>query len=163
VIYARNIAAALAKVDPANAAAYAASAAAYIASLEALDTRIKAALDAIPAERRKVVTSHDAFGYFGAAYGVEFIAPTGVSTEAEASAAYVARIIDQIKVEHITAVFVENITNTRLIDQIAQETGAVVGGQLYCDALSGPDGPASAYLKMFEWNAEQLTKALGTS
>jgi zinc/manganese transport system substrate-binding protein len=163
VIYARNIATALAAADPDNAAAYQANAAAYVAALEALDAEVKAAFAAIPAERRKVVTSHDAFGYFGAAYGVEFIAPTGISTEAEASAADVARIIDQIKAEHITAVFVENITNTKLIDQIAAETGATVGGELFSDALSGPDGPAPTYLKMFEWNTEQLTKALGTS
>ncbi len=163
VIYARNIATALAKADPDNAAAYEANAAAYIASLEALDAEVKAAFAAIPAERRKVVTSHDAFGYFGAAYGIEFIAPTGLSTEAEASAADVARIIDQIKAEHITAVFVENIANTKLIDQIASETDATVGGELYSDALSGPDGPAPTYVKMFEWNADELTKALGTS
>jgi zinc/manganese transport system substrate-binding protein len=163
VIYARNIATALAKADPDNAAAYEANAAAYIASLEALDAEVKAAFAAIPADHRKVVTSHDAFGYFGAAYGVEFISPTGVSTEAEASAADVARIIDQIKAEHITAVFVENITNTKLVDQIASETGATVGGELFSDALSGPDGPAPTYVKMFEWNAGQLTKALGTS
>lgn len=163
VIYARNIATALAKADPDNAAAYEANAAAYIASLEALDAEVKAAFAAIPAERRKVVTSHDAFGYFGAAYGIEFIAPTGISTEAEASAADVARIIDQIKAEHIMAVFVENIANTKLIDQIASETDATVGGELYSDALSGPDGPAPTYVKMFEWNADQLTKALGTS
>jgi zinc/manganese transport system substrate-binding protein len=163
VIYARNIAAALAEADPDNAAAYGANAAAYIASLEALDTTVKAAFAAIPAERRKIVTSHDAFGYFGAAYGIEFIAPTGISTEAEASAADVARIIDQIRAEHITAVFVENITNPRLIEQIAAETGATLGGELFSDALSGDDGPAPTYVKMFEYNTRQLTKALGTS
>lgn len=163
VIYARNIAAALSAADPENAAAYEANAAAYIASIEALDATVKEAFAAIPAERRKVVTSHDAFGYFGDAYGIEFIAPAGVSTEAEASAADVARIIDQIRAEHITAVFVENISNTRLIDQIVRETGATIGGALYSDALSGPDGPAPTYLKMLEWNTGELTKALGTS
>lgn len=163
VIYARNIATALAKADPDNAASYEANAAAYIAGLEAMDAEVAAAFAAIPAERRKVVTSHDAFGYFGAAYGVEFIAPTGVSTEAEASAADIAKIIDQIRHDHITAVFVENISDTRLVDQIASETGAVIGGALFSDALSGPDGPAPTYLDMFRWNTEQLTKALGTS
>jgi zinc/manganese transport system substrate-binding protein len=163
VIYAKNIAAALAKADPENAATYEANGAAYIAALETMDAEVTAAFAAIPAERRKVVTSHDAFGYFGAAYGVEFIAPTGVSTEAEASAADVARIIDQIKHDGITAVFVENISDTRLVDQIASETGAVIGGALFSDALSGPDGPAPTYLDMFRWNTEQLTRALGTS
>ena len=163
VIYARNIATALAAADPENAATYEANAAAYIATLEALDTEVKAAFAAIPADRRKVVTSHDAFGYFGDAYGVEFIAPNGVSTEAEASAADVARIIDQIRHDNIAAVFVENVSDTRLIEQIANETGAVVGEPLFSDALSGPDGPAPTYLDMFRWNTEQLAGALGTS
>lgn len=163
VIYARNIAAALAAADPENAATYEANAAGYIAALEALDAEVTAAFAAIPADRRKVVTSHDAFGYFGDAYGVEFIAPTGVSTEAEASAADVARIIDQIRHDNIAAVFVENISDTRLIEQIANETGAVVGEPLFSDALSGPDGPAPTYLDMFRWNTEQLAGALGTS
>lgn len=163
VIYAKNIAAALAKADPAHAADYAANAAAYVAELEALDAKVKAAFAAIPAERRKVVTSHDAFGYFGAAYGIDFIAPEGVSTDAEASAADVARIIDQIRAEKITAVFVENITNAKLIEQIAKETGATIGGELYSDALSAADGPAPTYVRMFEWNVGELTKALGTS
>jgi zinc/manganese transport system substrate-binding protein len=163
VIYARNIAAALAKADPDNAATYEANAAAYVAELEAMDAEVKAAFAVIPPERRKVVTSHDAFGYFADAYGVEFIAPTGVSTDAEASAADVARIIDQIRHDAITAVFVENISDTRLVDQIASETGAAIGGALFSDALSGPDGPAPTYLDMFRWNTEQLTQALGTS
>ena len=163
VIYARNIAEALAEADPDNAATYAANAAAYVAELEAMDAEVRAAFAAIPAERRKVVTSHDAFGYFADAYGVEFIAPTGVSTDAEASAADVARIIDQIRHDGITGVFVETISDTRMIDQIASETGAVIGGALFSDALSGPDGPAPTYLDMFRWNTEQLTRALGTS
>lgn len=163
VIYARNIAAMLAEADQENAADYEANAEAYVASLEALDAKIRADIAEIPADRRKVVTSHDAFAYFGDAYGIEFIAPTGMSTEAEASAADVARIIDQIRADNITAVFVENITNTRLIEQIVRETGATVGGKLYSDALSDTDGPAPTYLKMFESNAEQLAQALGTS
>ena len=162
VIYAKNIAAALAKADPDNAATYEANGAAYIAALETMDAEVKAAFAAIPAERRKVVTSHDAFGYFGAAYGVEFIAPTGVSTEAEAGAPDVARIIDQIKHDKITAVFVENISDTRLVDQIASETGAVIGGALFSDALSGPDGPAPTYLDMFRHMFGTLTAALSS-
>ena len=101
---------------------------------------MKAALAALPKERRKIITSHDAFGYFGAAYGLEVIAPEGVSTESEASAQDVAKIIRQIKAEKIPAVFMENITDHRLLDQIARETGAKIGGELYTDALSGPTG-----------------------
>ena len=125
-----------------------------------LDAAIRQTFAAIPAERRKVVTSHDAFGYFGDAYGVTFIAVAGVSTAAEPSAADVARIIEQVKRERVPAVFVENITSPRLVQQIARETGAKVGGTLYSDALSKPGQPGATYLEMFEWNARQLAAAL---
>ena len=115
---------------------------------------------AIPAERRKVVTSHDAFGYFGDAYGVQFISAVGVSTAAEPAAGDVARIIEQVKREKVPAVFVENITSPRLVQQIARETGAKVGGTLYSDALSKPGQPGATYLEMFEWNVRQLAAAL---
>jgi len=121
---------------------------------------VKAALAALPQDRRKIITSHGAFGYFGAAYGLEIIAPEGVSTESEASARDVAKIIRQIKAEHIPAVFMENITDHRLLDQIASETGAKIGGELYTDALSPADGPAPSYLDMFRHNIETLTAAL---
>ena len=111
-------------------------------------------------DRRKIITSHDAFGYFGAAYGLEVIAPEGVSTESEASAQDVAKIIRQIKAEHIPAVFMENITDHRLLDQIARETGAKIGGELYTDALSGPTARLPTYLDMFRHNVETLTAAL---
>ena len=123
---------------------------------------MKAALAKLPEDRRKIITSHDAFGYFGAAYGLEVIAPEGVSTEAEASAKDVAKIIRQIKAEHIPAVFMENITDHRLLDQIARETGAKIGGTLYTDALSPPDGPAPTYLGMFRHNIGALIAALSS-
>jgi zinc/manganese transport system substrate-binding protein len=160
VLYARNIGAALAKADPAHASDYATATAAYVARLRSLDAEVKAKLAAIPPQRRKVVTSHDAFGYFGAAYAVQFVAPVGTSTDAEASAADVARIIDQIRREKIAAVFVENIASTKLVDRISSETGASVGGALYSDALSGLDGPAATYEKMFDWNVAQLSQAM---
>nr|WP_322100047.1 metal ABC transporter substrate-binding protein [Geminicoccus roseus] len=160
VAYARAIGAGLAEADPGNADAYREATEAYVARLQALDSEIKARFSAIPAERRRVVTTHDAFGYFGDAYGITFIAPLGTSTEAEASAADVARIIDQVREQRVTAVFVENISNTRLSDQIARETGAVVGGALYSDALSGPDGNAPTYERMFAWNVDQLSRAM---
>ena len=119
---------------------------------------MKAALGTLPQARRKIITSHDAFGYFGAAYGLEIIAPEGVSTESEASAQDVAKIIRQIKAENIPAVFIENITDHRLLDQIARETGAKIGGALYSDALSGPDGPAPTYLDMFRHNVGALDR-----
>ena len=123
---------------------------------------VRAALATLPEARRKIITSHDAFGYFGAAYGLEIIAPEGVSTESEASAQDVAKIIRQIKEEKIPAVFLENVTDHRLLDQIARETGAKIGGTLYSDALSGPDGPAPTYLDMFRHNVGTLTAALSS-
>lgn len=160
VIYARNVAEGLAAADPAHAAAYRERATAYIARLQALDARAKATFAAIPAERRKVVTSHDAFGYFGDAYGVTFIAAMGVSTDAEPSAGEVARIIEQVKRDKVPAVFIENITSPKLVQQIARETGAKVGGTLYSDALSKPGQAGATYLEMFEWNVRQLAAAL---
>ncbi len=160
VIYARNVADGLAAADPAHADAYRKRADAYIARLQAADAAVRKTFAAIPAERRKVVTSHDAFGYFGDAYGVEFISAVGISTAAEPAAGDVARIIEQVKREKVPAVFVENITSPRLVQQIARETGAKVGGTLYSDALSKPGQPGATYLEMFEWNVRQLTAAL---
>jgi zinc/manganese transport system substrate-binding protein len=159
-IYVENIRKALGEVDPAGAATYAANARAYQAELDALDAEIKAAVAALPAERRVVVTTHDAFGYFSDAYGLKFVAPKGVSSEAEASAKDVARIIRQIKAEKIPAVFLENISDPRQMQRIAAETGAKIGGTLYSDSLSSPNGPAPTYLAMMRHNIRELTKAL---
>lgn len=160
VIYARNVADALAAADPAHAQAYRQRADAYVKKLQALDASVRKTFDAIGADRRKVVTSHDAFGYFGDAYGVTFIAAMGVSTDAEPSAREVAAIIEQVRREKVPAVFVENISSPKLVQQIARETGAKVGGTLYSDALSKPGQPGATYLEMFEWNARQLAAAL---
>jgi zinc/manganese transport system substrate-binding protein len=159
-IYVGNIRDALVKADPAGREIYEANAKAYAEKLDALEAEVRAAVARIPAERRRIITSHDAFGYFAASYGVQFIAPRGVSTETEASAKDVARIITQIKTQKIPAVFLENISSTRLMEQIARETGAKVGGKLYSDALSGPDGPAPTYIEMMRHNVRQLGSAL---
>jgi len=159
-LYVGNIERGLAAADPAGADHYAANAAAYLAELDALDAEIRAAVAALPKDHRTVVTSHDAFGYFAADYGLTFVAPQGVSTEAEASAQDVAALITQIRDAGIAAVFVENIADRRLLDQIATETGAAIGGTLYSDALSGPEGPAATYLAMMRHNLSQLTAAL---
>jgi zinc/manganese transport system substrate-binding protein len=161
-IYVANIRDGLIAADPAGKAVYEANAAKYLDAIAKEETAVKAALAALPEARRKIITSHDAFGYFGAAYGLEIVAPEGVSTESEASAQDVAKIIRQIKAEHIPAVFIENITDHRLLDQIARETGAKIGGELYTDALSGPDGPAPTYLDMFRHNVGALTAALSS-
>jgi zinc/manganese transport system substrate-binding protein len=159
-IYVANIREGLSAADPAGKSAYEANAAAYLAKLEALDAEVKAAVEKIPADRRKIITTHDAFGYFGAAYGVAFIAPQGVSTESEVSAKDVAKIITQIRKQKIPAVFLENVTDKRLLERIAQEGGARIGGTLYSDALTGEKGPAPTYLDMMRHNVKQLSTAL---
>lgn len=160
VVYARNIAAGLTVADPDNAAYYAGRAQDYIERMQALDASIKAALADIPPAHRKVITAHDAFGYFGRAYGIQFVSAAGVANQAQPSAKNVAAIISLVKQEKIAAVFVENVTNDKLVSQIAHETDAVVGGTLYSDALAQPDQPAGTYLGMLRWNADQLIEAL---
>lgn len=159
-VYVTNIRNALIAADPAGKEVYEANAAAYIAKLDALDAEVKAALAAIPADRRIIITSHDAFGYFGDAYGVKLLAPEGVSTETEASAKDVGRIIRQIKAQKVPAVFLENVTNPKLVDRIAKESGAKVGGTLYSDALSDDKGPAPTYIDMMRSNVRELSSAL---
>jgi zinc/manganese transport system substrate-binding protein len=161
-IYIRNIRDGLIGADPEGRQAYEANAAKLIAAIDELEPKVKGAIERIPADRRKIITSHDAFGYFADAYGMQFIAPLGVSTESDPSAADVARIIRQIRAQKIPAVFVENITDKRLLEQIGRETGARIGGTLYSDALSKADGPAATYLDMFRHNVETLTSALSS-
>jgi len=161
-IYVGNIRDALMAVDPEGKATYEANAQQYLDGITGMETKVKEAIAKLPPERRKIITTHDAFGYFGAAYGMAFIAPEGVSTESEASAKDVAKIIRQIKAENIPAVFLENVTDSRLLDQISKETGAKIGGTLFSDALSPPDGPAGTYLGMFRNNIEILSEALSS-
>jgi zinc/manganese transport system substrate-binding protein len=162
-IYVANIEAALVAADPANAETYRANARAYTAKLDALDAELRASIARIPADRRKVITSHDAFQYFEKAYGISFISPRGVSTSAEPSPQAVGRIIRQIKAEKIPAVFLENISDQRLIQRIAQETGARVGGTLYSDALTPAGGPAPDYIAMMQHNMRQIVGALAVA
>jgi len=159
-LYAGNIRDGLIAADPANKEAYEANASAYLAKLDALEAEVKETIAKIPADKRKVITTHDAFTYFEKTYGLAFIAPQGVSTESEASAKDVARIITQIKAEKIPAVFVENISDTRLVEQIARETGAKIGGKVYSDALSDAKGPASTYIDMIRNNIREFAAAL---
>jgi zinc/manganese transport system substrate-binding protein len=159
-IYVGNIRDALIAADPADAGVFKSNADAYLAKLDALDREVRAAVATIPESRRKVISTHRAFGYFAAAYGVEFIAPLGVSTESEASARDIAGIITQIRAAKIPAVFLENISDPRLIRQIAAETGARVGGTLYSDSLTGEKGDAPTYIDMVRHNIKALTGAL---
>lgn len=159
-IYVRNIAEALAKADPADAAVFHENAAKFTKRIAELDAWTRAEIGAVPAGKRKVITTHDAFGYFGAAYGVTFLAPEGLSTDAEPSAGALARLIDQIKREEIRALFIENMSDPRLIQTISRETGAKMGGELYSDALSEPDGGAPTYPAMFRNNVPKLVAAM---
>jgi len=161
-IYVANIRDALSKVDPAGQGAYAANAAAYLAKLDALDQEVKDTVAKIPPDRRRVITSHNAFGYFQSAYGIAFIAPLGMSTEAEPSAKDLAAIIALIRREKISAVFLENVTDERLIRQVASETRAKIGGTLYSDALTEPNGPAPTYIDLIRHNVRQLAAALAS-
>ena len=158
-IYVKNIAEAFCAADAAGCDSYKANATAYGDKLEALDGEIRAAVAEIPADKRVVITSHDAFGYFEHEYGLKFLAPEGVSTESEASAADVAALIRQVREDKASAIFVENITNPRLIEQIAGETGVKVGGALYSDALSDASGPAATYIDMMKHNVNTIKGA----
>jgi len=159
-IYVTDIANALVAADPEDAEFFRTQSKAYLEKLETLDREVREAVAKIPAERRKVISTHDAFGYFAAEYGIQFIAPLGVSTETEPSARDIAAIIGQIKAQKIPAVFLENISDDRLIRRIAAETGAKVGGTLISDGLTGEKGPAPTYIDMVRHNIKALTSAL---
>lgn len=158
-IYVRNIAKALSQIDPSNATYYATRRDAYLTQIRALLSEARAGLGQLPPAQRTIITSHDAFAYLGQAYGLKFVAPQGLSTEDEPSAAEVAALIRQIRADGVRAVFVENIRDPRLIEQIAAEGGAKIGGTLYSDALAS-EGPASSYLGMFKHNLDTLLAAL---
>jgi zinc/manganese transport system substrate-binding protein len=161
-IYVQNIRDGLVAADPDGKDVYEANAKRFLADIDDVEKLVKDSIAKLPPARRKIITTHDAFGYFGATYGMEFIAPEGVSTDSEASARDVAKIIRQIKAEKVPAVFLENVTDHRLLDQIARETGAKVGGTLYSDALSETNGPAATYLDMFRHNIATLAAALSS-
>ena len=159
-IYVANISDALVAADAADAEVFRANARDYLAKLDALEGEVREAVARIPPGRRKVISTHDAFGYFAAAYGVEFIAPSGVSTDSEASARDIAGIITEIKKEKIPAVFLENISDPRLIRRISAETGARIGGILYSDSLTGEKGDAPTYIELVRHKIKALTGAL---
>ncbi|MGB3290548.1 MAG: zinc ABC transporter substrate-binding protein [Burkholderiaceae bacterium] len=160
MIYAQNIADGLSLADPAHSAYYKMRAKLYIEKMTKLDAEIRTALAGIPEDRRVVITSHDAFGYFAQAYGIRFIAVAGLSSEAEPSARELAAIVDRTKKEHVAGVFTEHGTSSKLIRQLARETGIKLGGVLYADTLAKADAPAASYLGMFSWNAGRLIYVL---
>ncbi|MCW2275240.1 metal ABC transporter substrate-binding protein [Rhodoblastus acidophilus] len=159
-IYAANIRDGLVAADPADAEFFKARAEKFLARLDATEQRVRAGVAEIPEKNRRIVTTHDAFGYFAAAYGFEFLAPQGISTDAEPSAKDIVKLIQQIKREKIPAVFLENISDPRLMKRIGEESGAKIGGDLFSDALSANDGPAPTYIDMMNHNMDELKKAL---
>jgi zinc/manganese transport system substrate-binding protein len=159
-VYVKNIAAALQKADPANSKDYAERASKLDAELAALDTWVEKEIASVPAEKRRVITTHDAFGYFADAYQVTFLAPTGFSTDDEPSAKEMKNLIQQIQSGKTRALFLESMGNPNIIKQLAAETGAVVGPALYTDALSTENGPAATYQKMMQYNVTALVKAM---
>lgn len=160
IVYVQNIADALAEKDPDNALVYRANAESYIIELKKLDQWVRGELSKLPKEKRKVITTHDAFGYFGDAYGVEFISPLGLGNTAEPSAQALARLVDQVRKEKIRALFIENMSDPRMMETVARETGAEDGGTLYSDALSPAGGPAPTYAAMFRHNVPALIAAM---
>lgn len=159
-IYATNIASALAAVDPDHKDVYEANLSKYNSQLQKLDATVRSVMEEIPPEKRKLVTTHDAFGYFEKAYGIEMIAALGVATEAQPSAKEIARIIRQIREDAIPAIFLETMIDPRLAQRLSTESGAKIGGTLYSDALSEKNGPAGTYIAMMETNIRELKRAL---
>jgi zinc/manganese transport system substrate-binding protein len=160
VQYVRNIARGLSQIDPEGAPLYDTNAKAYIAQLQELDAWALAQFNSLAAHQRKVITSHDAFGYFAARYGIQFLAPQGINTDAQPSAQQMGRLVQQIKREKIRAIFLENMSNPTLLTQLSKDAGATVNNRLYADALSLPDQPGSTYLRMMRHNVTQLVAGM---
>ncbi|MCS6758505.1 MAG: zinc ABC transporter substrate-binding protein [Candidatus Devosia euplotis] len=160
LLHASNVEAGLCQVDPDGRPIYQANVKAYADETTALDNQVIAQIDSVPVSQRKAITAHDAFGYFGEEYGVAFLPPEGISTDSEASAADVGKLIEQVRADGVKALFIENMSNGRLMEQIARETGAAVGGELYADALSEPGEGAATYLDMFGRNIDLLVPAM---
>ena len=159
-LYVVNIAKALSVVAPESASIFQANAHAYATRLTDLESWVRSEISAVPAAKRKIITTHDAFGYFGKAYGIQLLAPVGLSTEAEPTAQGLAQLSRQMKAEHVKAIFLENMSDPRLIQSLAKDAGASVGGTLYADSLSRKDGPAPTYEAMFQHNVPLLRNAM---
>lgn len=160
MVYVKNIAKSLSSLDPEGASSYQKNSEAYLGELLALDQFAKEQVATIAVAKRQVITSHDAFGYFAARYQIKFLSPQGINADTEPSAKEVAQLIRQIKRDHIKAVFVENMSNPKLLAQIAKDTGVTLGAKLYVDALSGPNEPGATYLKMMRHNVTQLVAGM---
>ncbi len=157
--YVQVIRDALIEKDPENAAHYSSRADAYLAELDELDQWVRDMLAPIPEEHRRAIVGHDSFAYFGRDYGVEFFSALGLSTDAEPSASQIGRLIRHLREDNVRVLFLENITDTRMVDRIAADGDGYIGGSLYSDALSQPDGPAPDYISMIRFNVEKMRRA----
>ena len=162
VIYANNIKNALVQLDPDHQEAYEKNYNRYVTLLNALHQRIKDDINTIPKERRVLITSHDAFQYYGRAYGIQLEAIMGISTEAEAQTSDIIRVNQIIRAHNIPAIFIESTINPKLIQQIAHDNKINIGGKLYADSLGDKDSPASSYIDMLTYNTRTIVDALRT-
>jgi zinc/manganese transport system substrate-binding protein len=160
LLYVQTITDGLTAVDPANAASYRANASRYAARITDMDGWIVSTLAPVPSSRRRIITTHEAFGYYGARYGIEFLAAEGISTDSEPSAKAIAALVAQIKREKVRAVFIESMASDRIARMLAAETGAILGGTVYSDALSPPDGPAPTYVDVLQHNTTLFARAM---
>jgi zinc/manganese transport system substrate-binding protein len=160
ILYVQAIADGLASANPSGAATYRDAASRYIAQIVQTETWIETTLAAIPPDRRRIITTHDAFGYYGARFGIELLSAEGISTESEPTAKTIAALVRQIEREKVRAVFIEHMTSPRIAQMLVRETGAILGGTVYSDALSPPGGPAPSYLDMLRHNTTQFAKAM---
>lgn len=160
IIYAKNIYLAMSKLDPANTEKYKANFETYRAKLQALDKELKNMISEIPENQRILITSHDAFQYYGRQYGLQLEAIMGISTEAEAQTSDITRVMNSIKKYNVPAVFVESTINPKLIQQIAKDNNVEIGGELYADSLGDKDSPAGTYIDMLRYNTQTITNAL---
>jgi zinc/manganese transport system substrate-binding protein len=160
IIYVRNIAAVLARLDPAGAADYRANAAAYTKQIQATDDWARQEIAAVPAAKRRALASHDSLQYIANAYGITLLAVNGWTNKSEPSAAELAKLARQIRAEHVKALFLDSITDPRSMQRIAAEAGAVIGGTLYGDSLSPAPGEADSYIKMLRHDISTLKASM---
>ncbi|HET7738921.1 MAG TPA: metal ABC transporter substrate-binding protein [Tepidiformaceae bacterium] len=158
----QNIASALAEADPDNAGTYTANATAYAATLDETDAEIRALIETIPVANRKMVTNHEAFGYFIDRYGLEFVGAVipSLTTGAEPSAADLAALADLIEEEGVKAIFAESSIDPKIAEQIARDTGVRIVDDLYGDSLGEPGTPEGTLDGMLLANARKIVEAL---
>ncbi|MBD8129089.1 metal ABC transporter substrate-binding protein [Pantoea agglomerans] len=163
IIYVENIRKALDKIDPVNAATYNSNAATYTKKLEALNGPISIMLTKIPANERTLVTCEGAFSYLTRNYGLNELYLWGVNADEEGTPQQVRHVIDQVRKNHVPAVFCESTVNDKAMKQVASETGAKFGGTLFVDSLTTDEGPAPTYIKLLDYNAKTILKAFNVS